>query len=107
MYTIPKRKGMARKKKEGPVVNFQLKLYGEEANRWLKIRAKAKERNHYIDDTSINRRLLGLDPDVDGSVTEKDRLTFQTSSAAGKQPEMLGQIAAKTRLAEVPRRKRK
>ena len=64
VYTMPF--SMPRKKPEGPVVNFQLKLYGAEAERWLRIRNAAKVKNPYIDDTGVNRRLLGLDPDLNG-----------------------------------------
>jgi hypothetical protein len=88
MYTVLGN-GMPRKKPVGPVVNFQLKLYGEEAERWLKIRDQAKKRNNYIGDTGINRRLLGLDPDKAGEVTERDRAFF-LGPQSSKPAEMLG-----------------
>jgi hypothetical protein len=76
MYTKQARPHMPRKKPSGPSVPFQLRLRGEEAERWLKIKSGALVKNPRINDIEINRRLLGLDPDIDGAVTEKDRLFF-------------------------------
>jgi hypothetical protein len=106
MYTIA-RKPMPRPKPKGPIKTFQLRLTAEESERWFKIWEAAKKRNHYINETGINRRLLGLEPDVDGSVTEKDRIYFQGTSATPA--DMLGRAAsAKPHISEVsPRQKRK
>lgn len=54
---------MPRPKPKGQTVHFQLKLYGEDAERWLKVWQAAKNRNPYIDQTRLNRLLLGLDYD--------------------------------------------
>jgi hypothetical protein len=107
MYTIPDN-GMPRKKPEGPVVNFQLKLYGEEAERWLKVRDQAKKRNGYIGDTGVNRRLLGLDPDKDGEVTERDRAYF-LGSQSSRPAELIGRPpSGKAHIKEVtPKRGRR
>lgn len=79
MYTISGN-GMPRKKPEGQVVNFQLKLYGEEAERWLKIVDEAMARsNNRINHTEINRQILGLDPPEE--VTEKHRQFFVGSKS--------------------------
>jgi hypothetical protein len=67
---------MPRPKPKGPTVHFQLKLYGDDAERWQKIWDAAKKRNPYIDQTRLNRLLLGLDADP-GIITEKDRIYFR------------------------------
>jgi hypothetical protein len=105
MYTIARNREMPRRKKEGPSRNFQLRLSGEEAERWLKIRELALERNPRCNDTDINRRLLGLDPDIDGLITEKDRLYFLGAKAA--HAEMLGRAEGKKPLIREVSRKLK
>lgn len=65
-----------RMKKPPPYKTFQIRLSGEEAERWLEVRRRADDRNPRADDTDVNRRLLGLDSDTDGLITEKDRLFF-------------------------------
>lgn len=96
--------GMPRKKPDGAVVNFQLKLYGEEAERWLRVRNQAKQRNPYINDTVINRRLLGLDSDAGGEVTDRDRMFFLGGAAA--KPELIGRAkSGKPHIKEVSRKK--
>lgn len=111
MYTIPRKNShMARKKQEGPVVNFQFKMYGELAKRWQEIKDRAKKKNPYLDDTDINRRLLGLDSDIKAvveAVTEKDRLYFLSSPSGGKQAEIMGRLTGKIHLTEVSKRKRR
>lgn len=68
---------MPRPKPTGPIKHFQLRLKPDEAERWLEIFNRAKDRSPRINETEVNRRLLGLDPDIDGAVTEKDRIFFQ------------------------------
>jgi hypothetical protein len=100
-----RRAAMPRPKPKGPIKTFQLRLRADESKRWYEIFAKALERNPRINETEINRRLLGLDVDIDGAVTEKDRIYFQ-----GQTPnaDMLGRAkSSKAHLKEVsPRTKR-
>lgn len=104
MYTIIGN-GMPRKKRK--MISFQLKLYDEEAERWLEIKTWAKERtNDRIDDTEINRRLLGLDPDKNGEVTEEDRLYFLGPEGILR-AEMLGKLAAKAHIKQVPPKRKR
>lgn len=104
VYTISNN-GMPRKKRH--FASFQLKLYDDDADRWLKIQEQAKLRtNNRITDTEINRRLLQLDPDTDGAVTESDVLMFQ-GPAAILRAEMAGRLAAKTKLRDVSSRKKR
>lgn len=106
MYTIAFKR-MPRPKPEGPFKTFQLRLNGEEAARWFKIWRTAKERNHYMTETDVNRRLLGLDEDKNGEVTERDRIWFQ--QAGKEKAKLLGRGASgKAHIKEVsPRTKRK
>lgn len=98
---------MPRPKPEGPYKNFQLRLSGEEAARLIKLYDQAKSRNPYASETDVNRRLLDLDPDLDGIITEKDRLYFQ--QAGKEKAKLLGRApASKPHLREVsPKTKRK
>lgn len=103
MYTVPARPPMPRKKQTGPSVTFQLRLRGEEAERWLKVKSKALSKNPRIDDTEINRRLLGLDPDIDGAVTEKDRLFFAGGKPSRSEVGLMGRPqSTKPDLRQVP-----
>lgn len=104
MYTI--RREMPRPKPAGPIKTFQLKLTAEESERWRKIWESAKERNHYINETQVNRILLGLDDDPE-MVNERERMYFR--GVPGK-PGMLGRAApSKPHIREVasPKKKRK
>lgn len=74
MYTITT---MPRPKTPGPSLNFQLRLSGEPAARYMEIIARARGRNARADNTDINRRLLGLDPDTDGLVTDMEVAYFR------------------------------
>jgi hypothetical protein len=105
MYTIH-RNGMPRKKKEGAIAHFQLKLYGEEAERWQQIFELALSRNRRYTATDVNRRLLNLDPDTDGVVTERDRSFFLGGK---RRADMLGRTKeSKPHIQEVsPRLRRK
>lgn len=106
MYTIPITR-MPRPKPEGPQKTFQLRLKGDDAERWLKIWHTAKERNHYINETQVNRILLGLD-EVNEAVTERDRAFFQGTKKPIK-ARMVGRGASgKPHISEVsPQSKRK
>ena len=59
--------------------------------------------------TDVNRRLLGLDPDVDGLVTEKERRYFLGAKASGKAADLIGRArGGKSHIQEVsPKQKRK
>ena len=81
MYTMSG-KHMPRPKPKGRIKTFQLRLRVEESERWYEVFAKAVQRNPRINETEINRRLLGLDDDIDGAVTEKDRIYFQGQSSS-------------------------
>lgn len=95
---------MPRPKPKGPTVHFQLKLYGEDAERWQKLWDIAHARNPYIDATKFNRLLMGLDVDL-SVVTIKDRVYFQGQLP---QTEMLGRSkSSKPHIKEVPVGKRK
>jgi len=59
-----------------------LRLRGEEKERYLEVLRRAFQRQPRANNTHVNRRLLGLDPDTDGLVTHEDVLYFQ-----GRQPE--------------------
>lgn len=109
MYTIPAKSTMPRRKRTGPTVQFQLRLAGDEAERWQQVREWAVSRNARCNDTQINRRLLGLDPDTDGLVTEKDRRYFLGAKASGKSAEIFGRAATgKSHIKEVsPKIRRK
>lgn len=104
MYTM-RRDSMPRPKPKGPIKHFQLRLKPEEAERWQEVFKRAQDRNPRINETEVNRRLLGLDMDIDGAVTEKDRVFFQGQTSA---TEMIGQTKpSKAHLKEVsPRTKR-
>lgn len=109
MYTIVGKDSMPRRKAAGPTVNFQLRLAGEEAERWQEIKERALSRNGRCNDTDINRRLLGLDPDTDGLVSEKDRRYFLGAKVSGKSADLIGRAAGgKSHIKEVaPKVRRK
>jgi hypothetical protein len=98
VYTI---EAMPRKKANGPTVNFQLRLSGEEAIRYIDVLSRAKERNVRSDNTDVNRRLLKLDPDADGLVTDKEVAYFRGTITLGE----LGESEKKPILSETPPRK--
>jgi hypothetical protein len=104
MYTM-RCDSMPRPKPKGPIKHFQLRLKPEEAERWQRVFDKARDRNPRINETEVNRRLLGLDSDIDGAVTEKDRIYFLGQTGA---TELVGQTKpSKAHLKEVsPRSKR-
>lgn len=105
MYTIPRKKiRMARKKPEGRVVNFQFKMYGELAERWLEIRERARKKNPFMDDSGFNRRLLGFDSDIKAAVEavpERDRQHFLATPLGGRRVELEGRTKGKVHLSEV------
>lgn len=96
---------MPRPKPKGPMKNFQFRLKPKEAERWYEVFRRAQDRNPRINETEVNRRLLGLDLDIDGAVTEKDRVYFQGQTQT---TELLGRTKpSKAHLKEVsPRTKR-
>ena len=99
---------MPRPKPKGPIKHFQFRLKPEEAERWYEVFNRAQDRNPRINETEVNRRLLGLDPDIDGAVTEKDRMYFQGQTGQTQTTELLGRAkSSKAHLKEVsPRTKR-
>ena len=108
MYTIRRaaRTRMPRPKPLGPIKNFQLKLSAEESERWETISQAVKARNRYLNDTQINRILLGLDDDPE-IITEKELMYFR--GIPGK-AQVLGRAApSKAHIREVtsPKKKRK
>lgn len=80
MYTLP---AMPRQKTEDvDRVNFQLWLRGDAAKRYDEVLRRAKNRQPRANNAHVNGRLLGLEPDTDGLVTEADRQFFQNGSLA-------------------------
>lgn len=89
-------------------MNFQLRLTPEETERWQKIWDQALSRNPRCNHTHVNRRLLGLDPDIDGLVDEKDRRFFLGAKASGKSAELVGRaVGGKTHIKDVSRKQRR
>ena len=104
VYTIGRQVSMPRPRPSGPRKTFQLKLTPEESERWQKTFDRARERNHYINETQVNRILLGLDDDP-ATVTERERIYFR--GIPGK-PGMLGHTAlSKSHIHEVAPAKKK
>lgn len=82
MYTMST--GMANKKNQEEIVpstegriNFQIWLKGEEKFRYQEVLRRALARQPRGDGADVNRRLLGLDPDTDGFVVDKDVRFFR------------------------------
>jgi hypothetical protein len=77
MYTM--NANMSRKKPLSHKSNnmFQIRLSDEELERYIEILRRAEKRQPRAGETDVNRRLLGLDEDTDGLVTDEDVLYFQ------------------------------
>ncbi len=84
MYTMSSQATMSpRPKQQGyPDANLSLRLTGEEAERYDEVLRRALQRHPRANKSEVVRRLLGLDRDSDGLVTESDRLYFQGKAIA-------------------------
>lgn len=97
-------------KKEGPEVNLSVRLFGEEAARWLEMYELARRRNFTLQKTEIIKRLLGLPSEAEKALTKEDIHYFQTgekTASLGKTSQGKHSVEVSNAGNEISRQKKK